>query len=159
FDFAEMAQRSLGPHWQARTFRERSDFVKVFSGLLADAYLDQIEFYAGDRFAYLRESRDGEFAEVDTKVMGVKGDELAINYKLRARSGDWKVYDLVIENVSVVHNYRSQFNRVLSGASFGDLLKKLRETRTHQLQAKNTRPDSTVLSYLLLAQAAPNRPR
>ena len=159
FDFADMAQRALGQHWQARAAGERAYFVKVFSGLLEDAYLDQIEPYAGDRFVYLRESRDGEFAEVDTKALGIQGDELSVGYRLRARGGEWKVYDLVIENVSVVNNYRSQFNRVLSGAPFSDLLKKLRDTRNRQLQAKKTRPDSTVLAYWALAQAAPNRPR
>lgn len=159
FDFADMARRALGPNWQGRTAKERADFVKVFGDLLEDAYLDQIELYGADSFAYLRESRDGDFAEVNTKAMGIRGDELAIDYKLRARGGDWKVYDLVVENVSVVNNYRSQFNRILNGESFGALLKKLRATRSTQVQARMTRPDSTVFSYWLLAQAAPNRPR
>lgn len=158
-DFAEMAKRSLGSHWQGRTPKQQTEFVKLFTDLVEDAYVDQIESYPGDKFVYLREIREGEFAEVDTKLNALKGDEIAINYRLRGRNADWKVYDVVIENVSVVSNYRSQFNRILSGASFDELLKKLRETRVRQVQAKRSRPDNTLLSYWLLAQAAPNRPR
>jgi phospholipid transport system substrate-binding protein len=158
-DFAEMAKRSLGSHWQGRTPKQQTEFVKLFTDLVEDAYLGQIESYPGDKFVYLREIRDGEFAEVDSKLNALKGDEIAINYRLRGRNADWKVYDVVIENVSVVGNYRSQFNRILSGASFDELLKKLRETRVRQIQARRSRPDNTLLSYWLLAQASPNRPR
>jgi phospholipid transport system substrate-binding protein len=158
-DFAEMAKRSLGSQWHGRTPKQQAEFVKLFTDLVEDAYVDQIEAYPGDKFVFLREIRDGEFTEVDTKLNALKGDEIAINYRLRGRHADWKVYDVVIENVSVVGNYRSQFNRILSSASFDELLKKLRETRVRQVQAKRSRPDNTLLSYWLLAQAAPNRPR
>ncbi|MGH7766932.1 MAG: MlaC/ttg2D family ABC transporter substrate-binding protein [Candidatus Binatia bacterium] len=159
FDFAEMAKRSLGSHWQGRTKQERTEFVKLFTDLLEASYLDQIDPYLGEKFIYVREIRDGDFSEVATKILPAKGDEIAINYKLRADKSGWRVYDVVVENVSVVNNYRSQFKRVLNGASFQDLLHKLRETRVHLLQAKRPRPDNTVVSYWILAQAAPQRPR
>ncbi|HEY3305490.1 MAG TPA: ABC transporter substrate-binding protein [Candidatus Binatia bacterium] len=159
FDFAEMAKRSLGSHWQGRTKQERTEFVKLFTDVLEASYLDQIDPYLGEKFIYLREIRDGDFSEVATKIVPAKGDEIAINYKLRSDKSGWRIYDVVVENVSVVNNYRSQFSRVLSGASFQDLLQKLRETRVNQLQAKRPRPDTTVVSYWILAQTAPQRPR
>jgi phospholipid transport system substrate-binding protein len=159
FDFSEMAKRALGPHWERRSSRERSEYVKLFTDVAADGYLDQIEPFAGERILYLRESRDGDYAEVATKALGLKGDELDITYKLRSRGGEWKVYDLVVENVSVVNNYRAQFARIMNSGSFDDLLAKLRDAHANQMLARRTRPDPTLVSAWLLAQAAPNRPR
>jgi len=159
FDFAEMAKRALGPYWERRSARERNEYVKLFSEVVTDAYVDQMELFAGERILYQRESRDGDFAEVDTKALGIKGDELDVNYKLRSRGGEWKVYDLVVENVSVVNNYRAQFARVMNRGSFDDLLAKLRDAHANQVLARRTRPDPTLVSAWLLAQATPNRPR
>jgi len=160
FDFSEMARRALGPEWQKRSARERSEFVKVFTDIVEASYLDRIERYAGEHTVYLRENRDGDYAEVASKALAVKGDDLPINYRLKhAGGGDWKVYDLVIDNVSIVNNYRAQFSRLLSGGSFNSLLAQLRAAREHQLQAKKSHPDPTLLSAWLLAQATSNRPR
>jgi len=159
FDFAEMAKRALGPHWQGRTKQERTEFVKLFTDLLETSYLDQIDPYLGEKFIYLRETTDGNFSEVATRIAPAKGDEIAVNYKLRSDKNGWRIYDVVVENVSVVHNYRSQFKRVLNGGSFEDLLNKMRETRSRQLQVKRSRPDPSVVSYWILAQAASQRPR
>jgi phospholipid transport system substrate-binding protein len=159
FDFAEMAKRSLGSHWQGRTKQERAEFVKLFTDLLEASYLDQIDPYLGEKFVYLREIRDGDFSEVATRIVPARGEDIAIHYKLRSGKSGWRIYDVVVENVSVVNNYRSQFNRVLNRASFQDFLDKLRESRANQLQAKRTRPDSTIFSYWLLAQASQQRLR
>jgi len=159
FDFPEMAKRSLASHWQGRSKQERTEFVKLFADLVGASYLDQIDPYLGESFVYLRETRDGEFSEVATKVVPLKGDEFAVNYKLHSDKDHWRIYDLVVANVSVVNNYRSQFNRVLHSASFKDLLDKLRETQVNLLQARRSRPDTTILSYWILAQATPQRPR
>ncbi len=159
FDFAEMAKRSLGSHWQGRSAPERVEFVKLFSDIFAGAFADQLDPYLAEKFVYLRETRDGDFSEVETKILPARGSEFAITYKLRSERGDWKVYDVVVENVSIVNNFRSQFNRVLGNASFDDLLKRLRETRTKLLQAKRERPDATMMSYWILAQASSPRPR
>jgi phospholipid transport system substrate-binding protein len=160
FDFSEMAKRALGPYWERRSAHERSEYVKLFTDVAGDAYVDQIEPFASERIIYLRENRDGDFAEVATKALGIKGDELEINYKLmRSRGGEWKVYDLVVDNVSVVNNYRAQFARIMTGGSFGDLLTKLRTAHDNQMLARKSRPDPSLLSAWLLAQAAPNRPR
>lgn len=160
FDFSEMAKRALGPYWERRSARERAEYVKLFADVAGDAYVDQIEPFASERILYLRENRDGDYAEVASKALGIKGDELDINYKLmRSRGGEWKVYDLAIDNVSVVNNYRAQFARIMTGGSFGDLLAKLRTAHNNQMLARRSRPDATLLSAWLLAQAAPNRPR
>lgn len=160
FDFVEMAKRALGPEWQKRNARERSEFVKVFTDIVETSYLDRLETYAGEHIVYLRENRDGDFAEVASKALAVKGDDLPINYRLKqAGGGEWKAYDLVIDNVSIVNNYRAQFSRLLNGGSFSKLIAQLHESREHQLQAKKSRPDPTLLSAWLLAQATSNRPR
>ena len=125
FDFTEMAKRSLGPHWGKRSPQEQQEFVRVFTSLLESGYVDQIESANGDKVVYGREQMDGENATVFTKVQTSKGEEVAINYKLHQVGGDWKVYDVVVEDISLVNNYRSQFNRVLANASFDELMRRL----------------------------------
>src|SRR5262249_42717649 len=100
---------------------------KVFTGLLENAYAEQIEASEGEKVRYTREQIDGDTAEVFTKVITPKGEEVAINYKLHNVGGDWKVYDVVVENISLVNNYRSQFNRVLANASFDELMRKMQQ--------------------------------
>jgi len=126
FDFEEMAKRSLGSHWQKRSREEQQQFVELFSELLERSYANQIESYDGEKILYGRETVSRDQAEVDTKIVTKKGEEISVNYRLRGAGTDWKVYDVVIENISLVNNYRSQFNRILANGSFADLLNKLR---------------------------------
>lgn len=127
FDFTEMAQRSLGSEWRRRSPEEQKEFVKLFTDLLERAYLDKIESYSGENFQYLKEREDdNNYAQVDTKIVDNKGQEFAINYRLYNMKGDWKVYDVVIENVSLVNNYRSQFNRVLTTSSYEELVNRMK---------------------------------
>ena len=126
FDFTEMAKRSLGSQWGRRSPEEQREFVKLFTGLLERAYLDQIESYNGEKFQYLKEREDNNLAQVDTKIMDNKGQEFSVNYRLHNRSGNWKVYDVVIEDISLVNNYRSQFNRVLATASYEELVNRMK---------------------------------
>ena len=139
FDFQAMAQSSLGPHLQHRGTEERRDFVELFTDLLEKTYADQIAAYNGEKIVYGRESQDKDYAEVDTKIVTTKGEEFSVNYKLRASSKEWKVYDVVIENISLVNNYRSQFHRVLANASFDDLLRKMREKQFAAPQTKGNK--------------------
>jgi phospholipid transport system substrate-binding protein len=125
FDFAEMAKRSLGSNWQKVNNDEQRQFVELFTELLEKSYVDQIESYDGEKIVYGRENVSQDQADVDTKILTKKGEQISINYKLRAAGNDWKVYDVVIENISLVNNFRSQFNRILANASFAELLKKL----------------------------------
>jgi phospholipid transport system substrate-binding protein len=129
FDFTEMAKRALGSHWQRRTPEEQKEFVKLFTDLLETAYLDKIESYNGEKVQYLNEKQDENFAQVDTKIIDNKGKEYSINYRLQNEGGEWKVYDIVIENISLVNNYRAQFNRVLTKSSYDELLSAMKEKR------------------------------
>jgi phospholipid transport system substrate-binding protein len=125
FDFDEMAKRALGQHWQRRSADERRRFVRLFTDLLWRSYADQIESFKGKKIVYAREQQDKDYAEVDTKIVTNKGEEFSVNYLLHAIGSEWKVYDVVIENISLVNNYRSQFNHVLANSSFDELMRKL----------------------------------
>ncbi len=127
FDFAEMAKRSLGSHWRRRSPAEQKEFVDLFTDLLQTSYVGTIESYNGDKVAYLREVQDKNYAEVGTNIVSAKGQEFTINYRLHLQDGEWKVYDVVIENISIVNNYRSQFNRVINRSSYEELLRVLKE--------------------------------
>ena len=121
-----MAQRSLGAHWQRRTPEEQAEFIKVFSDLLEQTYVDKIESYNNEKFIYMNERIDGRYAEVGSKIQTSKGEEFSINYKLHRVGADWRVYDLVVENVSLVNNYRSQFNRILTSSTYDELISKIK---------------------------------
>jgi phospholipid transport system substrate-binding protein len=126
FDFQQMAQRTLGAHWQRRTPEEQAEFIKVFSDLLEQTYVDKIESYNNEKFIYTNERIDGPYAEVGSKMRNSKGEEFSINYKVHRAGEDWRVYDLVIENVSLVNNYRSQFNRILTNSTYDELISKIK---------------------------------
>ena len=122
FDFAEMAKRSLGTHWQRRTPAEQQEFVKLFTDLVETSYAGTIESYNGEKVAIGTEKLDKDFAEVNTKIVTKQGEEFSIDYKLHQVDGSWKIYDAVIENVSLINNYRSQFNRVIGKSSYEELV-------------------------------------
>ena len=126
FDFTEMARRSLGSEWRRRSPEEQKEFVKLFTGLLERTYLDNIESYNGEKFQYLKEQEDNNHAQVDTKIIDNKGQEVSVNYRLHKVNGDWKVYDVVIAEISLVNNYRSQFNRVLATSSYEELVNRMK---------------------------------
>lgn len=128
FDFDEMAKRSLGQHWQQNAAR-KGEFVPIFRGFVEDAYLGSIESYKNEKILYASERVERGFAQVDTKLVPTKGDEIPIHYRLHLVGGQWKIYDVLIENVSLVNNYRSQFHRVISTSSFDELLRRLQEKR------------------------------
>ena len=128
FDFAEMAKRALGNNWN-RYPDKQQEFVTAFKQLLEETYADQIELASGDKVVYLNERTEKDYAEVDTKVISSKGEETLMTYKLHPVDSDWKVFDIVVENISIVNNYRSQFNRVLSNASLDELIKRIKDKR------------------------------
>ena len=127
FDFKEMAKRSLGPEWRRHTPEEQAQFVKLFADLLERAYLTQIESYNDQKVRYVNEREERDHAQVDTKIVDNKGQEFSVNYRLHNESGDWKVYDVVVEDISLVNNYRAQFNRVLASSSYQELVQRLQE--------------------------------
>lgn len=127
FDFAEMAKRSLGPRWRQLSPGERREFVEIFADILEGAYVDRIESYDGEKFRYVDETQEKNYAKVDTKIVTKDGKEYAIDYKLHPIEKEWKVYDVVIENISLVNNYRSQFRRVLAKSSYEDLVRRMKK--------------------------------
>lgn len=126
FDSQEMAKRSLGRHWNQRTPAERKQFADLFATLLENSYAGKIESYNNEKIEYTRESVDGDFAEVKSKVVTAKNDEYTLDYRLlKKENGTWMVYDVVIEGVSLISNYRTQFNKIISTSGYPELLKKL----------------------------------
>lgn len=137
FDFDEMAKRSLGPEWQKHSPEEQKEFVRSFTALVVGAYFDQLESYNGEKVRLINERQDKDVVEVATKVINNKNEEFSVNYRLHDLSGDWKVFDVVIENVSIVNNFRSQFNRVLAKSSYADLLKSMNQKKISAPAGKN----------------------
>jgi len=128
FNFEEMSRRALGIHWRNRTPQERQEFVKLFQELLENSYAGKIEGYNGETIVYGTEALDPPYAEVRTKIVTKQGDEYSVNYRLLKGGDRWRVYDVIIEGVSLVNNYRSQFADLLDRGSFGEMMKKLQET-------------------------------
>jgi phospholipid transport system substrate-binding protein len=126
FDYNEMARRALGTHWNARTPQERQEFVTLFSDLLDRSYFSKIDTYQGEKVRYGAETVDGDQATVKTAVVGKDGKEIPIDYRMHQSSGRWTVYDVSIQGVSLVANYRTQFNRVVTTESFESLVQRLR---------------------------------
>ena len=127
FDFEETARRSLGRHWQARTAAERDQFVQLFSDLLERSYISKVEVYGGEKIQYLGDAVDGEQARVQTKLLTKSSSDIPIEYRMHRKTGDrWLVYDVVIEGVSLVANYRTQFNKIIQTSSYQELVKKMK---------------------------------
>jgi phospholipid transport system substrate-binding protein len=130
FDFSEMAKRSLGRHWAGRTSEEQREFVKIFAALMGKSYADNIESYTTQHVLYIREGEDRNYSQVDTRIVAENGPPLSINYKLHSVDKEWKIYDLVIEDISIVGNYRSQFDRIIGRSSFADLVRTMKEKQS-----------------------------
>jgi phospholipid transport system substrate-binding protein len=126
FDWTETAKRSLARHWSARSATERKEFVTLFGDLLERSYISQIEKYGGERILYVGEQIDGERAVVKTKIITKQGTEVPVDYRMLRRSDRWMVYDVVIEGVSMVSNYRTQFNKIIQTSSYGELVRRMK---------------------------------
>jgi phospholipid transport system substrate-binding protein len=127
FDFEEMAKRSLGPHWRRLDAQRQGEFVAVFTDLLEKTYARHIDLYDGQKVAYTGEVIDQDYAEVKTKLISKKGDNFSIDYKLLRAGGKWRIYDVIVEGISLVNNYRSQFNRVIAKSSLEELMRKMKD--------------------------------
>jgi len=125
FSWEEMAKRTLGTQWAKLTDKQRQEFVDLFRTLLTNTYIDRIENYAGEQVQYLNERLQDGFAEVRTKIASGKA-EYPMDYRLLNKSGEWRVYDIVLDGVSLVANYRGQFNKILHSSGYDDLVQKLR---------------------------------
>ncbi len=143
FDVTETAKRALGRHWQTRSQSERDEFVQLFADLLERTYISKIGLYGGERVKYVAEQVDGEFAVVKGRIVTTKGTEVPVDARLLKRGERWLIYDVVVENVSLIQNYRAQFDRIIRTSSFEDLLKRLKTRREEFLNEKEARPGRT----------------
>jgi phospholipid transport system substrate-binding protein len=134
FDVSETARRALGRHWQSRTPAEREEFVRLFADLLGQTYLPKISFYEGERVQYVAESIDGDYAVVRARVLRRPGD-IPVEARMLRRGDRWYIYDVVVEGISLVNNYRSQFDKIIQTASFPELIQRLR-ARVDSLDGK-----------------------
>jgi len=126
FDWFEMARQTLGKHWSTVPNRQH-EFVAVFAEFLGNSYIGKIGSYKDEKIVFVHESIEKNLAEVNTKIVSSKGEPISVNYRLHRVQGEWKIYDVVVEDISIVSNYRSQFNRILASASFDDLIRRLKE--------------------------------
>ena len=143
FDFTEISQRSLGRHWQARTPAEREQFVALFGDLLENAYITKIESYSGEKIQYPGDVIDGDLAVVKTRIVTKQATEIPIDYRMFLNGGRWAVYDVSIEGISLIGNYRTQFNAVIQRSGFPELAAKLKakqDERPGAREAGRTEP-------------------
>lgn len=126
FDFTEITRRALGRHWQAATPAEREELTRLLTALLERAYLGRIEQYSGERIVVAGEAVDGELATVRTKLVTKGGLEIPVDYRLQRVGDRWQAYDVAVEGVSLVANYRAQFNKIIQTSSAQTLVQRLR---------------------------------
>jgi phospholipid transport system substrate-binding protein len=136
FDWPETGKRALGARAQACSAPEREEFSPLFADLIERSYVGKLELYSGERIAYTGESTEGDQATVRTKITAKSGD-IPIDYQLHRAGDRWRVYDVKIEQVSLVSNYRSQFNKIIQQSSCGELIKKLK-TKQDELIAEES---------------------
>ena len=129
FDLSETAKRALGRHWQARTPAEREEFTRLFADFLENAYLSKLSLYSGERVNYVSESVDGDYAVVGAKILRKQGAEIPVDARMLRRGERWYIYDISVEGISMINNYRSQFNAIIQKSSYEQLVQRLRASR------------------------------
>ena len=134
FAYSEMAKRSMGKYWNVRTAAEKKNFTELFAALLENSYASKIESYNNEKIVYIKDLVDGDYAEVRSKVITPARDEFTLDYRLAKQNGKWMVYDVIIEGVSLVSNYRSQFNKIISANGYNKLVEKL-QSKNQELKA------------------------
>ena len=136
FDFTETTRRSLGPHWHARTPQEREEITRLYGDLLERSYIGKIEMYSGEKIQFLGDTIDGDQATVRTRLVTKQGTDIPVDYRMHRVPGDrWLTYDVSIEGVSLVANYRAQFNKIIQTSGYASLVKKLAAKEQEGMQA------------------------
>jgi phospholipid transport system substrate-binding protein len=137
FDFVEMSRSAIGYHWSSFTPDQRAEFVPLFTAFIEDAYLSRMESYSVEKvnqqikssaIQFTKETKDGDYAQVfSTVTLQDRANPIEVNYQMRAAGSDWKIYDISIDAISVIANYRNQFNRVLNNGGYDKLVSILRQ--------------------------------
>ena len=136
FDYGEMSKRAVGVHWQQMSPADRERFSRLFSDLLDRAYFEKIDSYNGEKVQYLNAKVEGDQATVPTRVVTDKGTEIPVDYRMVRQADRWVVYDVTIEGVSLVSNYRSQFDRIIRTGSVAELMKRMEAQAAGQASPK-----------------------
>ena len=131
FDFGEMSKRTLGRHWDQRTPAERQDFARLFTELIQRSYFSKIDEHGSEKTVFRSETMDGDHALVRTTLLLARGVQMPLDYSMLNASERWRVYDLSIDGISLIANYRTQFNRVIRSSSYADLVIRL---KSHQAE-------------------------
>jgi phospholipid transport system substrate-binding protein len=126
FAFQDMARSALGYHWKDLSSQQRADFARLFTAFIQDAYLNKIQAYSGQDIEFIRESASGaDDVEVYSRVVQKGAEPIAMNFMLERLDGDWKIYDVIVDGISITGNYRSQFSRVINNQGFDQLMNEL----------------------------------
>ena len=125
FDWQEMARRALARHWRERTDEEKQRFTALFADLLEKTYMKRVEGYSGEKVQYDAERVEGKYAIISVRVFDSNDMEIPVDYRLKKKNAHWLIYDVYVEGVSLVNNYRTQFNTILAKAPFAELMEKL----------------------------------
>ena len=128
FDFEESSRRALGSDWKDRTLDEKQEFIEVFKELLVDSYASKIERYKGGKLVFGQKRLILPYAELHTKIVTTKGEQYDVEFRASKHLDDWRIYDIVIEGVSLIDTYRSQFADMLSKYSFSEMMERLKKT-------------------------------
>jgi len=127
FDFSEMAKSALGYHWKEITPAQQQEFTNAFIAFIEDSYLSKINDYSGQQVNFLRASNEGaQYAQVNTDIVQPKGDAIHVNYRLLQENSTWKIYDVTVDAISIIANYRNQFNRVMNNKGYDTLIADLK---------------------------------
>jgi phospholipid transport system substrate-binding protein len=140
FDFTEISRRALARHWQTLSEKQREEFVGLFADLLERSYISKIELYGGEKIIYGNERVDGDLATVATRIITKNGTEVPVEYRMHKKGDRWLVYDVNIEGVSLVSNYRTQFNKIIQTASYNDLVQKLKTKQDELVTGDDKKP-------------------
>ncbi len=139
FDFEEMAKRALARHWAQRSPEQRKRFTELFTDLLETSYVSKIEAYSGEKIVYLPENAEGNTVTVRSKVVTQRGTEIPLDYRMQKKGDRWEAFDVTIEGVSLVANYRTQFNKIITQSSYDELAKKMEQKQLEVAEEQKTR--------------------
>ena len=129
FNFEEMSKRALGLYWKKCSPEEKKEFVELFTSILKDAYIGKTDTYSGEKIVLIKEKIESNYANVQTRFVTINGTEILVGFCMMDTQEKWKVYDVVIEGVSMVNNYRNQFNSILVKSSYKELVQKIKEKK------------------------------
>jgi phospholipid transport system substrate-binding protein len=135
FDWTEMARRALATHWRERTPEQQQEFVRLFRDLVERTYLNRLETATQEKLdiQYVGEQVEGSRTVVKTNVLTKRNQQVPIEYRLQKVDGRWRIYDVLVEGISLVNNYRSQFNQIISSSSYDELVRKMKSRQGDEL--------------------------